>query len=171
MVLECESLVSFSFCSSSAEQTQLLGNALGRVVQSGVLVLLNGELGAGKTCLAKGIASGLGVAQSTPITSPTYTLLNSYVGRLPLYHFDLYRLADEDELLELGFDEYFHGDGVALVEWAQRCPQLVTGAMEINITYVDDNTRQFDITIDQNLPQYQATCELLRNADSFSISC
>jgi len=84
------------------------------------LILLQGELGAGKSVLARGIALGLGVDPQVPITSPTFTLMNHYPARLDLYHFDLYRLSDPEELLELGFDEFAHGQGVALVEWPER---------------------------------------------------
>lgn len=128
---------------TSVEQTQELGGKLGALLTSGSLVLLRGELGAGKTALTYGIARGLGVATDVPITSPTYTLMNSYNARVPLYHFDLYRLSGADELLDLGFDEYFHGSGVAVVEWAERCPDLVGDALSIYIHYVDERTRSF----------------------------
>ena len=149
--------------SRSEQQTLRLGAALGELFSSGSLVLLRGDLGAGKTCLATGIARGLGVAKEVPITSPTYTLLNCYEGRLPLYHFDLYRLAGEDELEELGFDEYFHGDGVALVEWPERCPQLQEGALLVEMTYVDEQQRH--IRLQASGPfcrEHQACCEAIR---------
>jgi tRNA threonylcarbamoyladenosine biosynthesis protein TsaE len=95
------------------------------LLRPGDFLALTGELGAGKTQFAKGIAEGLGVDPSVPVTSPTYTLLNIYGGRVPFYHFDLYRLHGGQDLLDLGFEEYFHGDGVCLVEWAERLQDLL----------------------------------------------
>ncbi len=149
----------FSIQTESAEQTGQLGRQLGRLLMSGSLVLLRGDLGAGKTCLATGIARGLGVAESTPVTSPTYTLMNSYGGRLPLYHFDLYRLSSEDELLDLGFDDYFHGDGVALVEWPERCPGLSYEALIVDLVYVGDDARQLTVTISGQPTKYQSVLD------------
>jgi tRNA threonylcarbamoyladenosine biosynthesis protein TsaE len=88
-------------------------------VRSGDFIALSGDLGAGNTCFVRGVAVGLAVNPAT-VTSPTYALLHSYSGRLPLHHFDLYRLAGDDDVTELGFDEYFYGNGVCLVEWADR---------------------------------------------------
>ena len=104
--------------SASPEVTLALGERLGRLLQPGDVVLLSGALGAGKTALTQGIARGLGVAG--PVSSPTFTILKEHEGRIPLYHFDLYRIEDPDELEALGFDDYFYGDGVSVVEWAER---------------------------------------------------
>jgi tRNA threonylcarbamoyladenosine biosynthesis protein TsaE len=104
--------------SASPDVTHTLGERLGRLLQSGDVVLLTGNLGAGKTAFTQGIAQGLGVVG--PVSSPTFTLLKEYTGRIPLYHFDLYRIEDPAELDALGFDDYFFGDGVAVVEWAER---------------------------------------------------
>jgi len=125
--------------------TEALGRLLGETVSAGALLLLYGELGAGKTCLVRGVAAGLGVDKAVPITSPTYTLMNSYSGRLPLYHFDLYRLGDADELAELGFEEYFYGDGVAVVEWPQRGGDFAAAVLEVLITVVDEKRRRIEI--------------------------
>lgn len=104
--------------SASASQTHRLGALLGSLLQPGDVVLLEGPLGAGKTALTQGIGAGLGVRET--INSPTFTLLKEYMGRLPLYHFDLYRIEDPEELFALGFEEYFSGEGVCVVEWADR---------------------------------------------------
>jgi tRNA threonylcarbamoyladenosine biosynthesis protein TsaE len=104
----------------SEEETGRLGRRLGKLVQSPVCILLQGELGAGKSVLARALARGLGIPADVPITSPTFTLMNHYPARLDLYHFDLYRLTAVDELLEIGFDDFAHSDGVALVEWPER---------------------------------------------------
>jgi tRNA threonylcarbamoyladenosine biosynthesis protein TsaE len=104
--------------SESPEQTRLLGALLGTLLRPGDVVLLHGDLGAGKTALTQGIARGVGVEGT--VNSPTFTILKEYTGRLPLYHFDLYRIDHPDELLSLGFEQYFDGDGVCVVEWAER---------------------------------------------------
>ena len=104
--------------SASVEQTRRLGATLGRLLQPGDVLLLEGELGAGKTALTQGIGAGLGVR--SVINSPTFTILKEYTGRLPLYHFDLYRIESPEEVYALGFEDYFAGDGVCVVEWAER---------------------------------------------------
>ena len=109
-----------SVVSKSGAETVELGAKLGRLLAPGDFIALLGELGAGKTQFAKGIAVGLEVDAGTPVTSPTYNILNIYQGRLPLYHFDLYRLHGAADIEELGFEEYFSGTGVCLVEWAER---------------------------------------------------
>jgi len=86
------------------------------LLKPGDIITLNGELGAGKTCLAKGIARGMGIAGH--VTSPTFTLINEYAGKIPLFHLDVYRLGSPDELEDLGYEEYFYGSGVTLIEWA-----------------------------------------------------
>ena len=109
---------------NSAAETRALGEKLASRLKAGDVVVLEGELGAGKSELARGIAKGLGVTET--VTSPSFTILNVYEsGRCPLYHFDWYRLESEEELYELGMDEYLGGDGIAVVEWAERCPDAV----------------------------------------------
>jgi len=104
--------------SASAGETRRLGALLGGVLAAGDIVLLTGDLGAGKTAFTQGIGAGLGVADT--INSPTFTILKEYAGRVPLYHFDLYRIEDPNELPALGFEDYFDGEGVCVVEWAER---------------------------------------------------
>ena len=109
---------------ASEKETERIGEAIGRAAEPGTVVALIGDLGTGKTTLTKSIARGLGVTET--VTSPSFTILNVYEsGRCPLYHFDWYRLESEEELYELGMDEYLGGDGIAVVEWAERCPEAV----------------------------------------------
>ncbi|MBU5310828.1 tRNA (adenosine(37)-N6)-threonylcarbamoyltransferase complex ATPase subunit type 1 TsaE [Tissierella carlieri] len=105
------------------EETKEFGIKLGNILKSGDIVCLNGDLGAGKTTLTKSIGLGLGVTDY--ITSPTFTLINQYNGRLAVYHFDVYRLENVDELYDLGFDEYFYGKGVCIIEWAEKIEKLL----------------------------------------------
>ena len=108
----------------SEEQTRSLGAVLADLLAPGDVVGLCGDLGAGKTLLAGAVTHALGVAPDVPITSPTFTLINEYRGRLPVYHMDLYRLGDPGELYELGLWEYYDGEGVCLVEWCDRFSDL-----------------------------------------------
>ena len=109
---------------NSAEETRALGERLAEELRAGDVILLEGPLGAGKSEMARGIARGLGVTET--VTSPSFTILNVYTsGRLPLYHFDWYRLESPEELYELGMEEYLGGDGVALVEWPGRCAEAL----------------------------------------------
>ena len=107
----------------SAAETRRLGARLGRRLRAGDVVLLEGDLGAGKTVFAQGVGDGLDV--EGPVTSPTFALIHEHAGRTPLYHVDLYRLDGEADAAEIGLDEYLGGDGVAVVEWATRAPGLV----------------------------------------------
>lgn len=116
-------------------ETAAFGMDLGRRVCPGTVIALTGDLGAGKTTLTKAIAQGLGIADM--ITSPTFTLVKEYgSGRLPLYHFDVYRIGDVDEMYELGYEEYFYGNGVCVVEWADLIEELLPeNAVRIQIEY------------------------------------
>lgn len=106
--------------SKSTNQTKTLGKDIGELLEHGQVVALVGELGTGKTVLAKGIALGLGVSPGDYPRSPSFVLINEYKGRLPIYHFDLYRLANLRDLENIGYQEYFYGDGVCVIEWAQK---------------------------------------------------
>ena len=133
------------FVSVSPEATESLGIILAAQLQPGDFIALHGELGAGKTRFAQGVAYGLGVPRATPVTSPTYALLNIYQTQIPLYHFDLYRLASDDDASDAGFDEYFFGAGVSLVEWPQRLINLLPDSrLEIYFSYLDDNVRRVE---------------------------
>ncbi|SKA75418.1 tRNA threonylcarbamoyladenosine biosynthesis protein TsaE [Caloramator quimbayensis] len=132
---------------TSVEETYELGIKIGRVLNSGDIISLNGDLGAGKTQLTKGIAKGLEVEDY--ITSPTFTIVNEYRGRLPLYHFDVYRINDIEELYEIGFDEYIFGNGISIIEWGDMISEILPkDIIKINIKKVDENIRE--IHIDSN---------------------
>jgi len=134
------------FDSGTPLETDRIGVLIGKLLRPGDFVALRGELGAGKTRIARGVATGLGVDPAMPVTSPTYTLLNIYQGRMPLYHFDLYRLAGDDDVLDLGFDDYFHGDGVSLVEWPERLDrELPKDRLEIVFSYVGETERRIEL--------------------------
>ena len=128
----------------SAAETRALGEKLAGRLRPGDVLLLEGDLGAGKSELTRGIAKGLGVAET--VTSPSFTILNVYEsGRCPLYHFDWYRLESSEELYELGMDEFLGGDGIAVVEWPGRCPDAVPeGAVRIRMTAAGENERMIE---------------------------
>lgn len=112
------------YITKSAEETYALGRKLGEQSQAGDVYALTGDLGAGKTVFTQGFAAGLGVAG--PVTSPTFTILQVYEdGRLPLYHFDVYRIEEPDEMDEIGYEDCFYGEGVSLIEWAEIIEELL----------------------------------------------
>lgn len=118
------------------QDTYDLGKKLGESCKAGDIILLNGDLGAGKTIFTKGFGKGLGIEE--PISSPTFTIMQIYEqGRLPLYHFDVYRIADPEEMDEIGYEDYFFGKGVCLIEWASLIEELIPEhATEIRIEKV-----------------------------------
>jgi tRNA threonylcarbamoyladenosine biosynthesis protein TsaE len=129
--------------SRSAAESELLGEQIGSALESGSVVALIGELAAGKTTLTKGIARGIGVPGL--VHSPTFTLIHEHVGRLPVYHFDLYRLTSPAELEEIGYESYFYGEGISIIEWAEKAMRcLPPDHLEIRITAEDDG-RTFEI--------------------------
>ncbi len=133
--------------SHSPEETWGLASKLAIVLSKGDLINLSGDLGAGKTVFTKGLAAGLGIIE--PVTSPTFTIIKEYgEGRLPLYHFDVYRLFSPDELEELGFDEYFYGDGLTVIEWGDKVEELLPDIrLDVKILrLVDDNFRRIEIS-------------------------
>jgi tRNA threonylcarbamoyladenosine biosynthesis protein TsaE len=128
--------------SGSAAETVALGERLGALMREGDFIALTGELGSGKTLFARGVAAGIGVDPAVPVTSPTYTLMNLYHGRLSLFHFDLYRLVGDQDVADLGFEEYFYGTGACLVEWAERLGRLLPEErLTVRFGYQDDNSR------------------------------
>lgn len=127
---------------TSAKETRALGARLAASLRPGDVLLLFGDMGAGKSELTRGIASGLGI--DGPVSSPSFTILQVYEdGRVPLYHFDWYRMESVEELYELGMEEYLGGDGIAVVEWPTRCPEAVPESyLEITFTPLGEDTRE-----------------------------
>jgi tRNA threonylcarbamoyladenosine biosynthesis protein TsaE len=131
--------------SRSAQETQALGARLGLRLGSGDVVACIGPLGAGKTCFLQGLARGLGV--TTDVTSPTFVLVNQYRGRLPVYHVDAYRTGSLTELVDLGLEEMLHGEGVTVVEWADKLlPLLPSRTITVTIEGLGDEPRQIELT-------------------------
>lgn len=132
--------------SRSAEDTFNIGRQLGATLDVGDFVAFRGDLGAGKTCCIQGIAAGLGVADRSLVTSPTFTLIQEYQGRLPIYHFDVYRLTHEEALYDLGYEEYFYGEGVTLLEWAERIPNFLPAErLTLHLHIQPDQTRKIQL--------------------------
>ena len=132
--------------SEDPQETFCLGKVLGENLHAGDVVALVGELGAGKTCLTQGIARGLGVPECYQITSPTFTLINEYPGRFVLYHLDMYRLSGVRDLEEMGYEEYFGGNGVLVIEWAEKISAILPDeTLFVSLTYLDENKREIDI--------------------------
>ena len=127
---------------NSAEETFALGKALGEKASPGQIYTLDGELGTGKTVFTQGVAAGLGITEA--ISSPTFTIIQEYdTGRLPLYHFDVYRIGDIEEMEEIGYDDYFFGEGICLIEWADLIREILPEHV-IRITIEKDLDKGFD---------------------------
>jgi len=127
--------------------TEALGRRLGPLLFPGAVIALIGPLGAGKTHFTRAVAEGLNVRNPAAVNSPTFVLIQEYPARLPIYHFDTYRLASSRDFLDLGTDEYFHGDGVCLIEWADRFPEaLPSERLEVRIGILTPTQRRFDVT-------------------------
>ena len=132
--------------SASPEQTRALGEAVGRLADAGDVIALVGELGAGKTLFVGGLAGGLGIDRATYVSSPTFTILHCYHGRLPLYHIDLYRIETPEAFLSLGLDEYLQRDGVAAIEWAEHgWGMLPKEMLTLKLRYTGSDTREIEI--------------------------
>ncbi len=121
-----------SVITKSPEQTEALGKKLAELLRPGDVIAYYGDLGAGKTAFTRGIAAGLGIQES--VTSPTYTIVNEYLsGRMPLFHFDMYRLSSSDELFDIGWEDYLARGGVCAVEWSENVEDALTGAISVTI--------------------------------------
>ena len=132
------------FLTNSPEETEKVGAALGNVLKPGTVLAYRGDLGAGKTAFTRGLARGLGYTE--PVTSPTYTIVNEYLGgRLPLFHFDMYRLASADDLWDIGWDDYLDRNGVCAVEWSENVEEALEGAITVNIEKTGEESRRITI--------------------------
>ena len=135
------------FLTHSPEETEALGEALGRRLRGGEIVASYGGLGAGHTAFTRGLARGLDI--SARVTSPTYTIVNEYLGgRLPLFHFDMYRLSSADDLFDIGWEDYLQRGGVCAVEWSENVQEALENAVTVRIEKRSDETRE--ITIEGN---------------------
>jgi tRNA threonylcarbamoyladenosine biosynthesis protein TsaE len=131
---------------TSPDDTRALGERFAGGLKPGAVVALEGELGAGKTCFVQGMARGLGVSRKAFVRSPSFTILNQYDGRLKLYHLDFYRLNHEDDLDDLGIEEFFDGDGITVVEWADKFETaLPDRTIRVRFGIIDENTREIEI--------------------------
>ena len=132
--------------SKSTSETIRLGRSIGSRLRAGDVVALMGELGAGKTQLIKGLATGAGVGKPTYVSSPSFTLINEYPGRVPFYHIDLFRLESQKEAEGLGLEDYLHAGGITAIEWADKIPSLLPEEMlSIHIVYTGKKTRSVEI--------------------------
>ena len=126
----------------NAKETFQLGKKIGKKALPGQIYTLNGDLGVGKTVFTQGVASGLEIGE--PVNSPTFTILQDYEGgRLPFYHFDVYRIGDIEEMEEIGYDDYFFGEGICLIEWAQLIEEILPENV-ISVTIEKDPAKDFD---------------------------
>ena len=133
------------YITHSPEETEALGARLGAVVRAGTVIAYEGDLGAGKTAFTRGLARGLGATDM--VTSPTYTIVNEYLsGRLPLFHFDMYRLKSEDDLWDIGWEDYLERSGVCAVEWSENVAAAMENAITLRIEKLDGNTRRITLT-------------------------
>lgn len=132
--------------SNSAKETENIAKAFSKTLKAGDVVCLWGDLGVGKTAFAGGLSKGLGVTEY--ISSPTFTVVNCYEGNLPVYHFDVYRISDSEEMYEIGYEEYVYGDGVSIIEW----PGLISDILP---------EERYDITISKNLELHADFREIL----------
>ena len=147
------------FVTHSAEQTQKVGISIGKLAEPGDIFLLIGDLGAGKTCLTQGIAYGLDIQEYT--LSPSFVIMRELHGRLPLYHMDFYRLENIAEISDLGLDDYLFGEGVCVIEWANKgLTVLPEDHLLIGIDYMAENERSF--VIDPRGERYIRMVEQLR---------
>lgn len=133
-----------TYITHSPEETEKLGEALGRCLAPGTVLAYRGELGAGKTAFTRGLARGLGYRE--PVTSPTYTIVNEYLGgRLPLFHFDMYRLRCADDLWDIGWEDYLDRGGVCAVEWSENVSAAMAGATTVTFEKLGENTRRITL--------------------------
>lgn len=132
------------FITNSPEQTESVGEALGNILTPGSILAYEGDLGAGKTAFTRGLARGLGANEA--VTSPTYTIVNEYLsGRMPLFHFDMYRLHSSDDLFDIGWEDYLERQGVCAVEWSENVADAMEDAIRVRIEKIGEESRKITI--------------------------
>ena len=132
------------FITNSPAQTEAVGEALGKRLSPGTVIAYRGDLGAGKTAFTRGLARGLGCGEQ--VTSPTYTIVNEYLsGRMPLFHFDMYRLGSSDELFDIGWEDYLERQGVCAVEWSENVADALEDAITVNIEKTGEDSRRITV--------------------------
>lgn len=133
-----------TFETHSPEQTEALGEALGKVLKPGTVVAYTGDLGAGKTAFTRGLAKGLGASE--PVTSPTYTIVNEYLtGRIPLFHFDMYRLGSSEDLFDIGWEDYLERGGVCALEWSENVADALENPIRVQLEKTGESSRRITI--------------------------
>ena len=133
------------YITNSPEETEAIGFRLGQKAVPGTVIAYQGDLGAGKTAFTRGLAAGLGCREN--VTSPTYTIVNEYLtGRLPLFHFDMYRLASSDDLFDIGWEDYLERGGVCAVEWSENVADAMEDAIIVNIEKLGEDSRRITIS-------------------------
>ncbi len=141
------------FLTNSPEETEAVGAALGRVLRPGTVLAYRGDLGAGKTAFTRGLARGLGCEDM--VTSPTYTIVNEYTsGRLPLFHFDMYRLHSSDDLFDIGWEDYLDRGGVCAVEWSENVADAMEDAIIVTIEKTGDESRRITVEGGEQLADF-----------------
>ena len=132
------------FTTHSPQETEQLGQKLGQILPAGTVIAYRGDLGAGKTAFTRGLARGLGI--TAPVTSPTYTIVNEYTsGRLPLFHFDMYRLHSADDLFDIGWDDYLERQGICAVEWSENVAEAMENALTVTICKTGEESRKITL--------------------------
>ena len=138
------------YLTNSPEETEAVGAALGKILKPGTVLAYRGDLGAGKTAFTRGLAKGLGCGET--VTSPTYTIVNEYLsGRMPLFHFDMYRLASSDDLWDIGWEDYLDRGGVCAVEWSENVADAMEDAVLVTIEKTGEDSRRITIEGGENL--------------------
>ena len=138
-----------NFITNSPEETEALGERLAKILTPGTILAYRGDLGAGKTAFTRGLARGLDCREQ--VTSPTYTIVNEYLGgRLPLFHFDMYRLHSSDDLFDIGWDDYLDRNGICAVEWSENVADAMEDPITVTIEKIGENTRRITIERSEN---------------------
>ena len=132
------------FITNSPQETEALGQKLGQMLPAGTVIAYRGDLGAGKTAFTRGLARGLGIQD--PVTSPTYTIVNEYLGgRVPLFHFDMYRLHSAEDLFDIGWDDYLERQGICAVEWSENVAEALEDPLVVTICKIGEESRKITL--------------------------